>query len=114
MLTRNAILRSVDDPSIEDYEKKKAELEGVSVLSQVRDMFAYLQESDREFYDTNAFMKGMEVWCHLDWRQQQDASEFLMFFVDRLEKELNLTDQAKIFNDFKCVLLQEEEEEGTG
>jgi uncharacterized UBP type Zn finger protein len=96
---------------IEEYDKKKVELGGVSVLSQVRDMFAYLQESDREFYDTNAFMKGMESWCHLDWRQQQDASEFLMFFVDRLEKELSLTDHAKIFNDFKYVNTGEQRSE---
>lgn len=47
----------------------------------------------------------MEKWCHLLWTQQQDASEFLMFFVDRVEKELALTDQPKIFNDFRFLCL---------
>jgi hypothetical protein len=51
------------------------------MVMEVRKMFAFLQESKREFYDTQDFMNTMSDL--LEIRQQQDAYEFFQHACDR-------------------------------
>lgn len=57
-----------------------------SPLFQLQRLFSYLNQSQRQFYDTTPFCLNYKVNGNpIDVRQQQDATEFFAEFTDRLE-----------------------------
>jgi len=77
-----------------------------SWLPEVQKMFANLQESSREFYNTTDFINLLQGT--FDIRDQQDAFEFFNVACDKLETELKGTTREHILNDVFRVEVKRE------
>lgn len=89
-LRRGILGAQVDAPPVDAVSP-----ENLLVLSEMRRMFAYLQESHRQSFDPEAFGKA----CKLEIGVQQDADEFFNLVTDQVERALLFTPNPRLLKD---------------
>lgn len=93
---------------IVEVEHKNKENEE-NMLFQLQLAFSSLKESQRSWYNPNTLIQTFKMDGKvLDVNEQKDVDEFLINFLDHLERELKETSQSKLVNDtFKLRLANE-------
>ena len=72
-----------------------------SLMYELQHMFAYLQETDRAYYDPRGFCNAFKTWDGdpINVYVQQDASEFLTMFSQQLESIIMGTNHQNLLKD---------------